>query len=92
MNAAQGRGKKRPHGATPRTRGAMPGNRDVVHEAAVVVPAAPDEEVAPAPLPLLVADPDEEFSGREIRRLTARVTASRADAGRASCWATSPTS
>ncbi|WP_336706091.1 DUF6297 family protein [Oerskovia sp. USHLN155] len=41
----------------------------------------PEPVVEHAPLPLLVADPDEEFSGREIRRLTARVTASRADAG-----------
>lgn len=32
-------------------------------------------------LPRLVADPDEAFTGREIRRLTRRVTAARADAG-----------
>lgn len=77
MNAAQGRGKKRSHGAKQGSRGS----------AGDATPAVPREPVTPepvvehAPLPLLVADPDEEFSGREIRRLTARVTASRADAG-----------
>ncbi|MFF3064554.1 DUF6297 family protein [Oerskovia sp. NPDC057915] len=77
MNAAQGRGKKRPHGAKQGSHGPA---RDATH-AAPREPVTPEPAVERAPLPLLVADPDEEFSGREIRRLTARVTASRADAG-----------
>ncbi|MBD7950144.1 DUF6297 family protein [Oerskovia rustica] len=77
MNAAQGRGRKRPHGAKPGSRdaAAAPGGP------AAPEPVTPEPVVEHAPLPLLVAVPDEEFSGREIRRLTARVTASRADAG-----------
>ena len=80
MNAAQGRGKKRPHGRKQ-------GSDDAAAAAAAPggpaapEPVTPEPEIERAPLPLLVADPDEEFSGREIRRLTARVTASRADAG-----------
>lgn len=77
MNAAQGRGKKRSHGAKQGPHG--PGG-DATHRAAPE-PVTTEPVVEHAPLPLLVADPDEEFSGREIRRLTARVTASRADAG-----------
>jgi hypothetical protein len=75
MSAARGKGKKRPHGSGDAGRTA-PGTRSPLD------PTATGEAAAPlAPLPVLVADPDEEFSGREIRRLTARVTASRADAG-----------
>lgn len=77
MNQAHGKGRKRPHGARQGARGPR---GDATHHAAPE-PVTPEPVVERAPLPLLVADPDEEFSGREIRRLTARVTASRADAG-----------
>lgn len=77
MNQAHGKGRKRPHGARQGARGPR---GDATHHAAPE-PVTPEPVVERAPLPLLVTDPDEEFSGREIRRLTARVTASRADAG-----------
>ncbi|MFF2623326.1 DUF6297 family protein [Oerskovia jenensis] len=76
MNAAQGRGKKRSHGAKQGPHGPAGHATHAAPE-----PVTPEPVVEHAPLPLLVSDPDEEFSGREIRRLTARVTASRADAG-----------
>lgn len=88
MNAARGKGRKHPSGKpTSGHRDAKPASHDGAHGAAPGEPSGgTSPEPAPptpprAPLPLLTTDPDEEFSGREIRRLTARVTASRADAG-----------
>ncbi|MET4223293.1 DUF6297 family protein [Oerskovia enterophila] len=83
MNAAQGRGRKRPHGPKkgPHDVAAVAASATAPGGPAASEPLTPEPEVERAPLPLLVADPDEEFSGREIRHLTARVTASRADAG-----------
>lgn len=82
MNQAHGKGRKRPHGARQGARGPAGDAAQAAQGGSVAPePVTPEPVVERAPLPLLVADPDEEFSGREIRRLTARVTASRADAG-----------
>ncbi|GAA1400802.1 DUF6297 family protein [Oerskovia paurometabola] len=82
MNQAHGKGRKRPHGARQGARGPAGDAAQAAQGGPVAPePVTPEPVVERAPLPLLVADPNEEFSGREIRRLTARVTASRADAG-----------
>ncbi|MHA7135007.1 DUF6297 family protein [Oerskovia turbata] len=81
MSAARGKGRKRPHGSGDAHK-QSPDGRTAPETRSPSDPSRTGEGAAlPAPLPVLVADPDEEFSGREIRRLTARVTASRADAG-----------
>lgn len=68
MSRAGSGKRRRPQGAAPAAPAASP-------------PAAPAEPEVLPPLPRLVSDPDEQLTGREVRLLTRRVQAARADAG-----------